>query len=115
MVKVCIDPILVERTTHKSAVTVNAHDVVEVLATFEVEDIPEHVVPYLAAATAEAVLVADVRWRFSADNAPVALLRMISRAAMAAPTATGPHLQRLYEQLTQLGDAGERTVRRLTG
>jgi len=104
MTQLRIDPIRIKRTIVDGEGTASARDVVTILATFAVAELPEHVVPYLAAATAEAAFVAGVRWRFSTDTAPVALLRMLSRAALANPTATGPHLQRLYEQLEQFGD-----------
>jgi len=98
-----IDPIRRERTIGDGGGIASSREVVAILATVEVADLPERVIPYLAAATAEAAFVAGVRWRFVADTAPVALLRMLSRAALRTPTATGPHLQRLFEELDRLG------------
>lgn len=71
----------------------------ERLAQVEVAQIDDRLVPYLAAAAAELALLADIPWRFSADDPPVALLRMIARANLHQPTAGGPHTARLLQQL----------------
>jgi len=69
------------------------------LACVEVADLRPALVPYLAAAAAELALVAGIAWRFSDDDAPVALLRMIAKVSIRAPGANGPHTLRLFDQL----------------
>ncbi|CAN5490699.1 hypothetical protein BH24ACT5_BH24ACT5_21890 [soil metagenome] len=69
------------------------------LALLEVTDIDECLVPYLAAATAELALVANIAWPFSADDPPVSLLRMIAKITRRQPHAGGPHTTRLLDQL----------------
>lgn len=76
-----------------------ATDLNQRLARLEVADIEPDIVPFLAAAAAELALLADIPWRFSADDPPVALLRMIARATMARPQASGPHVARLVDRL----------------
>ncbi len=71
----------------------------ERLARIEVSEVSTRLVPYLAAAAAELALLAGVPWKFSADDPPVALLRMIAKAAMIRPHVGGPHTTRLYEAL----------------
>ena len=90
-----------ERTTYEVQ-TATASQILTRLAAFDIEQLPDALTPFLAAAGAEIALVADIRWRFSADNATVSLLRLISRGSLAKPDATGPHIQRLFEQLEQL-------------
>ena len=69
------------------------------LARIEVADIDPQIVPFLAAAAAELAFLAGIPWRFSADDAPVALLRLIAKATMLHPNASGPHTARLVDQL----------------
>lgn len=95
------DPIHLKRTSW-ALNSATAKDIITELAAFEVADLPEQITPFLAAAGAEIALVAGIKWRFSADDVIVVLLRLISRGAIAKPGATGPHTQRLYEQLKQL-------------
>lgn len=95
------DPIDLERTSCEGS-EATAANVINQLATFHVADLPDQVTPFLAAAGAEIALVAGIQWRFSADDVIVVLLRLISRGALAKPDATGPHTQRLFEQLEQL-------------
>lgn len=76
-----------------------ATQVNERLASFEVADIETHLVPFLAAATAELALEAGIAWRLSTDDPPVALLRMIAKVAITSPNVGGPHTTRLFEQL----------------
>ncbi len=64
-----------------------------------VVDIDAALTPYLAAAAAEMALGAAIPWPFSADDAPVALLRLIAKAALASPEAGGPHTDRLLSEL----------------
>ena len=71
----------------------------ECLAHRDVAEIPSTLVPYLAAAAAELALLADIPWRFSADDPPVALLRIIAKATLRRPDAGGPHTARLLDQL----------------
>ncbi|MFN3257879.1 MAG: hypothetical protein ACE37B_19540 [Ilumatobacter sp.] len=82
--------------TPATAVEVNRR-----LATFEVGDIDRSLVPYLAAAAAELAMLANVAWRFSGDDAPVALLRLIAKITIRHPEIGGPHTHRLLEQLTK--------------
>lgn len=79
--------------------TATATEVNERLARIEVADLGAHIVPYLAAATAELALLAGKPWRLSADDPPVALLRMIAKVTMRQPHLGGPHTARLLEQL----------------
>lgn len=95
------DPIHLERTSCE-ALPATATTVITQLAAFDVVDLPEEITPFLAAAGAEIALVAGIQWRFSADDVIVVLLRLISRGTLAKPDATGPHTQRLFEQLEQL-------------
>jgi hypothetical protein len=76
-----------------------AADVNRCLARIEIADIGATLVPYLAAAAAELALMADVPWRFSVDDPPVALLRMIAKVAIMQPHTGGPHTARLFDQL----------------
>ena len=69
------------------------------LARVEVADIESHLVPLLAAATAELALGAGIAWRLASDDPPVALLRMIAKVAIRSPDVGGPHTTRLFEQL----------------
>lgn len=92
------DPIQLERTAiGPEAVT--ASDVLQQLAVFDVSDISEQIAPYLAAAAAEVAFVAGVPWRYSADDPIVAMLRLFSRVGLKSPDATGPHTQRLFDEL----------------
>lgn len=76
-----------------------ARQVNERLARLEVADIESHLVPFLAAATAELALGAGIAWRLSSDDPAVALLRMIAKVAIRSPDVGGPHTTRLFEQL----------------
>ncbi len=76
-----------------------AADVCEQLAQMEVCDVDAPLVPYMAAAAAEMALVAGIAWRFSADDAPVALMRLIAKVAIKEPNAGGSHTERLLAQL----------------
>ena len=77
-----------------------AAEVNERLARLDVAEIPATLVPYLAAAAAELALLAGIPWRFSADDPPVALLRIIAKATLRQPDAGGPHTARLFDQVT---------------
>lgn len=79
---------------HASAIEVN-----QSLARLQVAEIDDRVVPFLAAAAAEMALSAGIPWRFSADDPPVALLRLIAKIAIKDPQAGGPHTDRLLAQL----------------
>lgn len=76
-----------------------ASDVSSRLAQMRVADIDADVVPFLAAAAAELALVSGTSWRFSADDPPVALLRLIAKVTIRHPEAGGPHTARLLERL----------------
>ena len=79
-----------------------AAEVCALLGQMEVADIEEApLVPYLAAAAAELALVSGIPWRFSADDPPVALLRVIAKIALRHPQAGGPHTARALAQLQQ--------------
>lgn len=78
-----------------------AAQVNERLARLEVSDVGAHLVPFLAAATAEVALGADIAWRLSTDDPAVALVRMIAKVAINSPDVGGPHTARLHEQLVQ--------------
>ena len=65
----------------------------------EVADIDPALLPFLAAAAAELASVAGIPWRFSTDDPAVALLRLIARATIVRPDASGPHTGRLLAQL----------------
>ncbi len=70
------------------------------LARLEVADIGPALVPHLAAAAAELALVSGIPWRFSSDDPPVALLRLVAKATIACPDASGPHTARLLALLS---------------
>lgn len=76
-----------------------AADVSARLARLEVADIDPAWLPFLAAAAAELASVAGISWRFSTDDPAVALLRLIAKATITCPDASGPHLGRLLTQL----------------
>lgn len=69
------------------------------LALLEVTDIEPHLVPFLAAATAELAPEAGIAWRLSNDDPAVALVRMIAKIAITSPDVGGPHTTHLLEQL----------------
>lgn len=79
--------------------TPTAADVSQRLASFEVGELGSGLLPLLAAAAAEIASVAGIGWRFSTDDASVALLRLIARASIARPDASGPHTARLFDAL----------------
>ena len=70
------------------------------LAVDPITDLPAHQLPFLAAAAAELALCTGIRWSFSQDDPPVALLRMVAKAAIIDPDAGGPHCRRLLDELT---------------
>ncbi len=80
---------------------VTARQVSQQLARFEVADLDAALIPPLAAAAAEVASIAGITWRFSTDDAPVALLRVLARATMARPDAAGPHTGRLSRAITR--------------
>ena len=92
------DPISQEWTIRTDG-SVSARELCRRLGAIEPVDLAEHT-PAMAAAAAELALLVGIPWRFSADDPPIALLRMIARAAITAPAATGPHCDRLAAQLT---------------
>jgi hypothetical protein len=100
---VMTEPIQRHWTTDDLGVTAEASatatDVNRCLARIEAADIEATLVPYLAAATAELALMAGIPWRFSADDPPVSLLRMIAKVAIMQPHTGGPHTARLLDQL----------------
>jgi hypothetical protein len=79
--------------------TATAAEVSARLAQLEVTDIDAAWLPFLAAAAAELASVAGISWRFSSDDPAVALLRLIAKATIACPEASGPHTGRLLAQL----------------
>lgn len=93
------------KTSFATAAQVNQR-----LARFAVADIETHLVPFLAAATAELALGAGIAWRFSSDDPAVALLRMIAKVAINSPSIGGPHTTRLLEELDRLSHPGSRAV-----
>lgn len=99
------DPIVEEWTTAGPIEGQNdgtVTDVNRLLSTLSVADIDDALVPFLAAAGAESALVAGIRWSFGADDPPVALLRLIAKAALRCPDASGPHTTRLLAALRSL-------------
>ncbi|MGB3734768.1 MAG: hypothetical protein WA964_07420 [Ilumatobacter sp.] len=109
MTQTATDPIAGHWTTEGLGLTdrpvatrplATAADVNARLARTEVADLDERLVPYLAAAAAELALITAVPWRFSADDPPVALLRMIAKVTMRHPDVGGPHTARLLDQLS---------------
>lgn len=83
----------------KSQPVATGADVCSHLGQLDVADITASLVPYMAAAAAELALTSGVPWRFSVDDAPVALLRVIAKATIKNPQAGGPHTARLLAQL----------------
>lgn len=76
-----------------------AADVSARLARMEIADIRPGSLPFLAAAAAELASVAGIPWRFSTDDPVVALIRVIAKATIACPDASGPHTARLLDHL----------------
>lgn len=76
-----------------------AADVTRRLGLLDVADIDAEVTALLAAAAAEVAHATGIAWRQSSDDPPVALLRLIAKAAIRNPTATGPHTARLLDRL----------------
>ena len=107
MTVIAKDPIHLKWTSSTSPKGVTASHVVHELGAYKVDQLPGNLLPYLAAATVEIASAAGIAWRFSADDAVVALLRMMSRGALAEPDASGPHTQRLHEQLEELRESGD--------
>lgn len=79
--------------------TATAADVSARLARLEIADFEPSWLPFLAAAGAELASVAEIPWRFSADDPAVALLRLIAKATIKCPDASGPHTARLLTRL----------------
>lgn len=77
----------------------SARDVNQMLGQLDIGDIDDRLVPFLAAAAAELAFGAEIGWRFSADDAPVALLRLIAKVGVKDPHVGGPHTDRLLSQL----------------
>ncbi len=103
MLPTTTEPISLDWTTGTRSETGSlptADDVNRRLAAIEVTEIDDRLVPYLAAAAAELALLTDIPWRFSVDDPPVALLRLIARATISRPDVGGPHTARLFEQLS---------------
>lgn len=94
------DPIHQEWTTRPAAADqgATARTLCSQLAPLPIDELVE-VAPSLAAAVAELALLVGVPWRFSPDDPAVALLRMLARVAIIAPDASGPHCDRLGQQL----------------
>jgi hypothetical protein len=92
-------PTTVADTDGSGPLTATAADISARLARLEVADIDPTWVPYLSAAAAELASIAGIPWRFSTDDPAVALLRLIARATIANPDASGPHTRRLLERL----------------
>lgn len=84
----------------EGGMSATAADVSARLARLEVADIDPAWLPFLAAAAAELASVAGISWRFSVDDPAVALLRMIAKATITCPDASGPHTGRLLNQLS---------------
>ncbi|MEM9515937.1 MAG: hypothetical protein AAGA42_13885 [Actinomycetota bacterium] len=80
---------------------VTARDVNARLATREVHELDDSILPFLAASGAELASLAGITWRFAPDDPAVALLRLISRVAITAPEAAGPHTTRLARHLDE--------------
>ena len=93
-----LDWSIVDEQTAATA-TATATDVSARLARLEVSDIDPAWLPFLAAAAAELALVAGISWRFSTDDPAVALLRLVAKATIACPDASGPHTSRLLALL----------------
>ncbi len=88
-----------DHETHLRPTRATAFDVNGCLARLEVADIDPMLVPHLAAAAAELGLLSGVPWRFSTDDPPVALMRMIAKVTMRHPDVGGPHTARLLDLL----------------
>jgi hypothetical protein len=95
------DPILADWSIidEHDRMTATAADVTARLARLDVADIDPEWMPFLAAAAAELASVAGIPWRFSDDDPAVALLRLIAKATIRCPDASGPHTARLLTRL----------------
>lgn len=91
--------------SHATAAQVNQR-----LGGLLVVEIEDQLVPFMAAAAAEMALGAGIPWQFSADDPPVALLRLIAKAGIKDPQAGGPHTDRLLARL-ELPTSGRAVVR----
>lgn len=87
------------RHAGRTAAAASVSDVVDRLASIDVDDIDPALAVDLSAATAELALPAGLSWTFRADDPPIALLRMLARIAMRCPDAGGPHTARLLDRL----------------
>lgn len=105
------EPIRSDWTTigTQAGATATAADISARLGRLDVDDLDPAWVPFLAAAAAELASVAGIPWRFSTDDPPVALLRLIAKATITCPNASGPHTGRLLAQLpTDIARASDR-------
>lgn len=93
------DPISTDwtTTTHQPRLAARA---CELLAHVHPGAIDAQLLPLLAAAATEAALDAGIEWRLSGDDPPVALLRLLARAALTNPDAGGQSVRTLIGALT---------------
>lgn len=76
-----------------------AADVTARLALLEVAEIDPAWLPFMAAAGAELAHSAGIPWRFGDDDPAIVLLRLIAKATITCPDASGPHTSRLLALL----------------
>lgn len=88
-----------------------AADVVGRLGLLDIADLGSEMIGPLAAAAEEIAHAAGIPWHRASDDPPVALLRLITMAAIRNPSASGPHTALLLERL---GGHQPRTVRPLS-
>lgn len=76
-----------------------AHSIVELLAYFEIADLGGATVALLRAATTEMAEQANLGWQFADDEAPVGLVRTVTRLAAVDPGLGGPCSVALLDHL----------------
>lgn len=104
MTRARTDPILPDWSTIDAAggSTATAAEVTARLAHLDVADIDPEWLPLLAAAAAELASIAGIPWRFSTDDPPVALLRLLAKVTRICPDVSGPHTGRLLVRLGEV-------------
>lgn len=87
--------------TDGAALVVTASEIVERLAQLEIAGIAESCFPAMAQAASELASASGLPSDITANDPPVAIVRLMTKAALMCPEATGPHTARLLTVLDQ--------------